>query len=302
MFKKNGNRPVNEQKLYRGEYIGIYLFLLPCVLVFAVFYVYPILEVFITSFTKWNGYGTPEFRGLRNYARLFQDSGFLISLKNFLYWSVLAVIIHVPFGVLVAFILYQKPFGWKFTRMVFMAPNIISAAAWAIIYKFFFNNDFGMLNSVIRVFAPEFSINWLFTSPYAFWAVTITWLFYSVLTTLFIQGDLMAIPGEIHEAAQIDGATRLQTILKIDLPLCRISLGTSIIMAVSGRIGMYEQIKLTTAGGPGDDTMSMAVMMVDQIMASNYGRANAIAVLMILMGIITLAVVQKLFRMNESIY
>lgn len=63
---------------------------------------------------------------------------------------------HVGFGVLTAFVLYLKPHGWKITRSVFMIPNIISAAAWALIYRFIFNDQMGVLNSVIRVFDKDF--------------------------------------------------------------------------------------------------------------------------------------------------
>ena len=115
------------------------------------FYLMPIAQVFVTSFTKWDGFNAPKFNGLTNYINLFTNSSFLIALKNLLWWCVIALTLHVGFGTLVAFVLYQRPHGWKFTRTVFMIPNVISAAAWAMIYKFIFNNDFGILNSVIRV-------------------------------------------------------------------------------------------------------------------------------------------------------
>lgn len=301
-MKKSNKQANTGMKLYRSEKIGIVLFLVPCMIVFLVFYIYPILEVIITSFSSWDGYGTPEFNGLKNYINLYTNSTFLMSLKNFILWSLLGVTVHVGFGAVIAFILYEKPFGWKFTRFAFMAPNVISAAAWAIIYKFVFSKDYGILNTLIRNFIPDFEVNWLFESPYAFWAVTLTWLFYSVMTTLFIQGDLMAISEEVHESAMLDGATRWQVIRKIDLPLCRISLGTSVLMAISSKIGMYENVKLTTAGGPRDDTMSMAVMLTDSVTNLKYGYANAIAVTMIILGIATLLIINKLFRMNESVY
>lgn len=289
-------------KLYRSEKIGILIFLIPCMIVFLVFYLYPIIEVVFTSFTEWDGFGIPVFNGLSNYQKLFTDDTFLISLKNFVLWALLAMTIHVGFGTLIAFILYEKPFGWKFTRFAFMAPNVISAAAWAIIYRFVFNQEYGILNTVVRFFDSDFNVNWLYKSPYAFWAVTLTWLFYSVMTTLFIQGDLMAIPDELHESAKLDGASRWQIIKKIDLPLCRISLGTSVLMAVAGKIGMYENVTLTTAGGPGEDTMSLAVMLTDAVTGLRYGYANALAVIMILLGIAALVIINKAFRMNESVY
>ena len=205
-------------RIQRANYKWIYLFLLPTIVIFAMFYLMPIAQVFVTSFTKWDGFNAPKFNGLTNYINLFTNSSFLIALKNLLWWCVIALTLHVGFGTLVAFVLYQRPHGWKFTRTVFMIPNVISAAAWAMIYKFIFNNDFGILNSVIRVFNPNFNVQWFYKSPWAFWAVTFTWLFYAVIVTLVVLGDLMNIPKELNEAALIDGATGWQLIRYIQLP------------------------------------------------------------------------------------
>ena len=154
-------------RIQRANYKWIYLFLLPTIVIFAMFYLMPIAQVFVTSFTKWDGFNAPKFNGLTNYINLFTNSSFLIALKNLLWWCVIALTLHVGFGTLVAFVLYQRPHGWKFTRTVFMIPNVISAAAWAMIYKFIFNNDFGILNSVIRVFNPNFNVQWFYKSPSA---------------------------------------------------------------------------------------------------------------------------------------
>ena len=120
-------------RIQRANYKWIYLFLLPTIVIFAMFYLMPIAQVFVTSFTKWDGFNAPKFNGLTNYINLFTNSSFLIALKNLLWWCVIALTLHVGFGTLVAFVLYQRPHGWKFTRTVFMIPNVISAAAWAMI-------------------------------------------------------------------------------------------------------------------------------------------------------------------------
>ncbi|MFV0399168.1 MAG: carbohydrate ABC transporter permease [Oscillospiraceae bacterium] len=289
-------------KLEKKNYKWIYLFLLPSVAIFLVFYFVPILSVLYTSFTKWDGFNSPTWIGLANYTKMFRNSTFLISLRNLLMWSVIAMTLHVGFGVLVGVVLFQKPFGWKFTRTVFMIPNVISAAAWAMIYKFIFNHDMGILNNLIRRFNPDFNVQWFYTSPYAFWAVTFTWLFYAVIVSLLVYNDLSAIPEELNEAARIDGATGFQVLLRIQLPLCRSAIGTSIIASITSRIAMYEAIALTTAGGPGDDTMNIPLILVNSILDMNYGYANANGVIMIVIGLIILFVINKLFRMNDPVY
>ena len=275
--------------------------MLPSVLVFLMFYLQPILTVFYTSFTKWDGFNAPTFIGLENYINLFQNQAFLISLKNILLWSLIAATLHVGFGVLVAFVLYHRPKGWKVTRAVFMVPNVISAAAWAMIYKFIFNDSMGILNTLIRKFDPNFHVQWFYNSPYAFWAVTLTWLFYAVIVTLVVLNDLMAIPQELTEAARIDGASGWQITRYIHLPLCRNAIGTGIICSMTSRVAMYEQIALTTAGGPGDDTMNLPIILVKSIQDMKYGYANANGVIMFLLGLVILAVINKAFKMNENV-
>lgn len=288
--------------LERRSLKWVYLFLMPTLVLFILFYLVPIITVFYTSFTKWDGFNQPVFNGIDNYLRLFNIASFRNSLSNLGAWSFIAMTLHVGFGVLVAFLLFQKLRGWKFVRAVFMIPNVISVAAWAMIYRFIFNNDFGLLNSIIRVFDPGFSVNWFFKSPYAFWAVTFTWLFYAVIVTLIVLGDLMAIPKSLHEAADIDGAKGIHKLLYIDLPLCKSSIGTGIIISITSRIAMYEAIALTTRGGPGNDTMNLALILVKSLNDYNYGLANATAMLMFLFGILVIQIINKVLKMGESYY
>lgn len=287
---------------WRKHHFFIYLFMLPSLVIFAAFYLIPIITVITSSFTKWDGFNERVFNGLDNYIRLFQATSFQAGLKNLLLWALLAAVIHVGFGVIVAFVLYKQPRGWKFTRSVFMIPNVVSVAAWAMIMRFGFDDKMGIINRAVCLFNPDFSANWIVTSPYAFWLITFTWLFFAVIVTLVVLGDLYAIPEELHEAAKIDGASPLKTIFRLDLPLCRISIGTSVILSMTARIGTYEIIKLTTNGGPGQDTYSLAMLMVSKIQDYDAGYANAVGTVMIVIGVVMLVVINKLFKMNESVY
>ncbi len=237
------------KKLGRKKLIWIYVFLVPITAVFIMFYLVPILTVFVTSLTKWDGFNAPDFIGIDNFRRLFGLQSFRISLRNLAGWGLLAAVVHVGFGVLVAFIIFKAPKGARLVKIVYMIPSVISVAAWTLIYKFIFDDSFGIVNSFIRLFIPDFSVNWFYESPYAFWSVTFVWLFYAVTVTLVVLSDLLAIPKELHEAAYMDGAKEWQVALKINLPLCRNSIGTSVIVSVTARIAMYEAIALTTRGG-----------------------------------------------------
>lgn len=284
--------------------LWIVLFLAPTMIVFIMFYLMPILTVFITGFTEWDGFNPPAFAGLSNYIKLITyDDTFLVSVKNLFWWSVIAGTLHVGFGTLVAFLLYKKPLGWKFVRGVYMIPNVISLAAWALIYKFIFNDDIGIINNFIRSIGfSEFHVKWFFESPAAFYTITLTWLFYAVIVTLIVLTDLMAIPREVHEAALIDGATDWHITWRIDLPLVKNAIGTGVILSITARIAMFEQIALTTRGGPGNDTYNIPLMLYEGIVNYEYGYSNAAATIMIIFGVFVMWFVNRVFRMNQKTF
>lgn len=258
------------------------------------------MTTFVSSFTKWDGFNQAQFVGLDNYIKMFSDGAFISSLSNLLKWSILAATVHVGFGTIMAFLFYYQVKGWKFVRSVFMIPNIISMAAWAVIFKFLFNDDVGIINRIIRVFSPNFSVNWATSRGYSFWLVTFTWLFFAVIVSLIVLNDLMAIPEELEEAASIDGASRKYIIFKIQLPLVRKAIGTSLIASITARVAMYESIALTTGGGPGESTMNLPYMISNAITDNQYGYANSVGVVMIIIGLLTLFLINKAFRMDED--
>jgi raffinose/stachyose/melibiose transport system permease protein len=279
-------------------------FLAPTILIFLMFYLVPIATVLVTGFTEWNGFGPPVFNGVDNYIKLFTyDNTFMISIRNLFLWALIAATVHVGFGTMVAFVLYKRPVGWRLVRGTFMIPNVISVAAWAMIYKFIFNDEIGVINNFMRdIGFANFHVKWFFESPAAFIAVTLTWLFYAVIVTLIVLNELMAIPKEVHEAALLDGATEWQITRFINLPLVKNAIGTGVILSVTARIAMFEDIALTTRGGPGNDTYNIPLMLYNGIVNSEYGYANAAGTIMIFLGVLVMAVISRLFRMNHKVY
>jgi raffinose/stachyose/melibiose transport system permease protein len=284
--------------------LWIFAFLAPTIAVLCMFYVIPIITVLVTGFTEWNGMGAPKFIGFDNYVKLITyDNTFVIALKNVFLWSLIAATLHVGFGTLVAFVLYKQRVGWRFTRAVFMIPMVISSAAWAMIYNIIFNDEMGVINSTIRKIGfTNFHVNWFFESPAAFIAITLTWLFYAVYVTLIVYNDLMAIPKEVHEAALLDGATQWQITRYINLPLVKNAVATGIILSVTARIAEFENVALTSRGGPGNDTYNITLMLYDGIVNYQYGYANSAATIMILLGVLVLVVINRVFKMNEKTY
>jgi len=282
--------------------IWIILFLIPTAVVFCLLFAVPLFTTVVSSFTKWNGMEPMKFVGLDNYIKIFQSKDFLTALKNTLIWAAAAAFIHVPFGVIVSLVLFRKRKGWKFVRSSFMIPNMISKTALALMFTFIFKPDVGILNSFLRGIGLEkWTHNWLQEEATALFSITNIWLWYAALITLITFSELTMISSELAESAKIDGATDLQIDLLIYLPLLKRIIGTGVVIAVVGVFKEFETIFITTNGGPGNATMNLAMMMYNRIMnSSQYGYANALGVLLLLLSIGVLVICNKLFAMDKE--
>lgn len=286
----------------RGFWIT--LFLMPTLIIFLLIYAIPVFTVFFTSFFKYRGFsGDMTFIGLSNYLQLFiKDSSFRKALSNNLIWIFLQSTLHVTIGTLLALILSKKHFGWKFVRTAYMIPNIISASALAVIFLNVFNPSIGIVNSTLKLLGfKNANTNWFFDYNTAFPTVTVTWLLYAGLITILVLAEIMSIPDSIFEAAKIDGASDFQTNIYITIPMLRNVLGTCIILAATSMLKEFELIFLTTKGGPADLTLNLPLYLYKTaLIENNFGYANTIGTVLIVMGIITILLITKLFRFGES--
>ena len=280
----------------------IALFLAPALLMFCLVYLGPMVLALVSSFTKWDGMQRMRFIGIENYETIFRDPVFHASLLHTMVWALLAVFVHVPFGVLVALVLKRRRKGWRFTRSVFMLPNIISRSALALMFVFIFKPDVGILNGLLEgIGLGHLARNWLMDPKTSFLSITNIWLWYAAVITLIVLAELSSISEEIEDAARIDGATERQIDFQIYLPLLRRAIGTGAIVAVTAVFKEFESIYMATNGGPGDSSMTISVMMVNKIIQSNqYGYANTLGILLLVIGIVVMLICNKLFRMDKA--
>ena len=282
--------------------IWILIFLAPAVIMFILVYLGPLVLVTVSSFARWNGLEPMKFIGVKNYLEIFKSDEFRAAFFNTLKWGLLAAFVHTPFGILVALALARKPRLWRFTRAAFMAPNIIGWTALSILFLFIYMPKVGILNGVIHSLGfTNFDNNWLYNPSTAFLSVSCIWLFYAAVITLITLSEIMAISPSLSESARIDGASDFQIDIYIRLPLIRPIIGTGIIIAVTAIFKQFEIVFLTTGGGPGNTTMNISVMMVNRLFNSmEYGYSNALAVILLLMGMFFILVFQYLFRIGKS--
>ena len=278
-------------------------FLVPTILLFLFMYAFSLIILFGSSFTDWTLGMKVSFTGLRNYLELFTDNeDFLKSVFNTVVWIGLQATVHVTIGVTVALILARREFYWKFVRTVYMIPNIISSAALGMMFLCFLNPDFGALNSIIRLAGQkDFSQNWLMDYKTSFFTVTMMWLPFAAVVTILVLAELAAIPESIFESARVDGATEFEINRHISLPMLRNIIGTCAILAGTSMLQKLDMILMTTGGGPGNRTMNLPIFIYQNALKdNNFGLANAAGVTLILIGIVTVWIISRAFRMGHS--
>ena len=280
------------------------LITIPILALFVCFNTIPLIRGVIYSFTNFKGFGSYDWVGLRNYIDLFQDPAFHTAFTNTIVWILIHCILHVAMGCLIALLLYKKPRGWKFIRTAYMVPNIISNAAMGMIFVNIFNPQFGVVNSILKMVGlEELTHNWLMDTTTAFPSVTMVWFLFAGYTTTLILAQALSVDESVLEAARVDGATNFQIDIFIMLPLLKKIIGTTMVMAATYMLQMFDLIYITTNGGPGKTTTNLPLLLYGVFKSeNNYGYANTIGVMIIVLGAIVMVTINKALKVNEEDY
>ena len=287
----------------KNKKIWIFLFTIPCMILFALVYAAPIITVFYTSLCDYTAFNSPAFQGIKNFITIFSDSDFICSIRNTLLWVVLQSTIHVGVGLAMALVLRRKPKGWKFARTAYMIPNILPTAATGVMFTLLLNPMFGIVKPIMDFLGIDYAMvpNLFGNSRYAFWTVTATWILYSGFNTIIFLAEMGAVSKEIYEAAAIDGATPWQADRYITLPLMRNVCGTCVTLASVAMVSQFDIIYMTTKGGPGTSTLNLPIYLYKAAtLENNYGKANAVGVVQIIIGITLVILIKGLFREKKE--
>lgn len=272
--------------------------LLPAVVLFVVFFAIPLLVLIGTSFTDWSGRRI-AVTGIANFAELVGDPVFWQSAQNTLFYCLVGVLIQVPLGVLVGIALAGRPRGWKFLRAAVFIPYMISGAAIAMVFTVVYNPRYGLLNAVLGSVGIE-GTDWLFSSSTARWAVAATFAFTVGFAAVVVSAEIASFPVELYEAAQLDGATRLQQHRFVTIPLLRGVIGTLLLLSVLGNLAAFDIVYILTAGGPADSTATLIVYAYRAYVGGDWGTANAVGVIVVVLGLVLIVGIRRLFRIGEQ--
>ena len=284
-------------KLRKDEVVWLLIFIAPAISLFFLFFILPILFLFVTSFTNWDGIGA-EFVGLENYSKLLNKKSFIRAITNNLYWCITAALITVPLALIVALLLAHRSRGWKVFRTVLFIPQVVSSAAIAMLWAAMFNAEYGLVNFLLEFlgFSDFEKYNWLGNVRTANAALIGFSLCYVGYFMVIMLAKTASISDDYYDAANIDGATQFQKDVYITAPLIKSTFFLCIILAVIFNLRQFEYVYLMTAGGPANKTQVLVVYIWNELSVQRLGRGNAAGVIMICIGAVLLLTLRKLLK------
>ncbi|GLI56958.1 lactose ABC transporter permease [Propionigenium maris DSM 9537] len=260
-----------------------YYFIAPAVIMFSLFTIYPFLRTVMLSFYKFER-GSYVFNGIQNYTRLFSDGVFYKALGNTFIYMGFQVPVMTGLSLILAVLLNSKLLKWKAEfRIAYFLPSVTEMVAYSIIFSLFLS-DKGLLNYVLSLVGIK-EIPWLI---HPFWAkasimLALTWRWTGYNMVIMLAG-LQGIPNTLYEAAEIDGATKLQQFLYITIPQMKPIMLFSMLMSTIGTINLFSEPFILTKGGPSNSTISLGLYLYNQgFMNLNFGYASAISCILLIL-------------------
>ncbi|MDO4328066.1 MAG: sugar ABC transporter permease [Lachnospiraceae bacterium] len=244
-----------KNKRVRRDTIAGCLFIAPSFLGFVLFSFLPLVLTIVLSFSQWElvtGLKGIQFAGLENYKELIGDPVFKESLKNNILFAVWALPALMILGLLGAILIDDFTFGKKLFKTIYFLPYISSAVAVATVWRVVFQPSYGPINSFLFSMGMENPPKWLADPNWALFTITLMFIWQNIgyYILVYITG-LQAIPQDIYEAADIDGATKWQKVRYLTVPLVS---PTTFFLFVTGMIStfkIFDAIQILTQGGPG---------------------------------------------------
>lgn len=239
------------------------LFLPPALLLFTIFVVLPVIEAGWYSAFNWNGYGRPtQWVGLANYFAVLQTRPFLLALRNNGLIIVVSLLVQLPLALSLAIILSRRFRGSVALRMLFFMPYVLAEIATGLIFSFVYDGDYGLLAAVWRGFGSDSPPHLLADPDTAMLAilVVVVWKYFGFHMMLFIAA-LQGLDHSQVEAAQLDGAGRMQVLRYVVIPSLYPTIRLSVFFAIVGSLQLFDVVMPLTGGGPADSSQTLVTFL-----------------------------------------
>jgi multiple sugar transport system permease protein len=284
-------RKSNSRRTRRNTLIAL-CFIAPSFIGFLAFTVGPLIASLVVSLFDWNLISSPTFVGIGNYVKLFTaDPKFMAVLGNTVLFVIGAVPLSVVLGLAVALLLNAKIKFVSIFRAAYFVPVVISVVASALVWKWLFNSDAGVINSVLSAVGVQHPPEWLASTAWALPAVIIVSIWKNVGYNMVIYlAGLKNIPAELLEAAAIDGASRWQQLWYVTVPMLRPTTFFITVISIINSFQVFGLALIMTNGGPGTATNTIVFYIYQQGFQNfSMGYASAIGwVLFALILVVTL--------------
>ncbi len=280
---------------FRKKYLGL-LYISPWIIGTIIFTIYPFVSSFILGFTDYKIIYEPKFVGFANYAKMFQDRLFWISLSATFKFVILSVPTRLAFALLIAIVLNSSLKGINLYRTVYYIPSILGGnIAIAVLWRFLFQYN-GLLNQFLKIFGLQ-PVMWFATEWGALAAISTlrVWQFGSAMV-IFLAG-LRDIPKEYYEAAMVDGANKSQVFWKITLPLLSPVIFFNLVMGLIHALQEFNAPFMITGGGPLNRTYLFSMMIYNS--AFRYFDMGYACALSWFLFLITMVFTAIIFRSSK---
>ena len=288
----------------KKQRIMIYILVLIPFIYFVYVMIFPLATSVYYSLTKWKGIGDPKFVGLTNYITMLKSKDFWIVTRNTLFYCVVCTLGQVGIALIIAFLMTIRRLRWKaFHRAVIFFPVIMAAIVVGYVWRFIYNSNYGLLNEFLRAIGRSDWIRfWLDDESIVLGSVSVPVIWqYIGLYMIILMSAISAIPQEVFECAEIDGATGFKKSIYITLPMVWDSLKVCVILCAGGTMKIYDHVVALTNGGPGRASESMAMYCYEYTFKfGNFGMGAAIAVTILVFALLISGVVQLLMGRRKS--
>ena len=278
---------------------GFNLLVLPALIMFLAFAFIPMIGVLVLSFTSWDGISPITFTGLTSWREVLTGPGLYHSLALTFAVMICSWLVQTPISLLLGTFVAGRQRYRALLSVLYFLPLLMSSAAVAIAFKSLLNPYFGLGTGLHLEFLSQ---DWLGDPQLAFGVVifVIAWQFVP-FHTLIYQGGVRQIPGQLYEAAQIDGAGRIRQFFSITIPQLKYTIITSSTLILVGSLTYFDLIFVLTGGGPGNATRILALdMYIRGFQANQMGAASVIGVFLVALGLILTLGIQRLGGRDRS--
>ena len=290
---------------FLGNKKAILIFTLPSLLLFGGLLIVSVSFSFYYSTLDWDGIGKGVFIGIANYIEMFKNTVFDKAVVNSFLLCVFTLIIQLPLALILALILASHIKGEVFFRTVFFIPVTMSTVVVGQLWLKIYNPNYGVLNELLKMIGLEnLTQNWLGDVNTALFSAFVPIIWQNIgYHMLLLYTAIKAIPKDIHESAQIDGATGIKAAFKITIPLILPTLKTCAIFVITGSLKAFDMIYVLTNGGPVNSTEVPSSVMFNSIFVVNrYGYGSAIAIFIVVECIFIAFLLQRLVKTSPIEY